>query len=310
MNGQLLCLLFAFLVLIASYYYVQSTHQNGLIIASYKNIPVLIVSNVHSLEVAINKLLAFNPLYLGIDCEWRPNRKGEENKVALVQIAHESMIILIRLNKIEFISSGLLSLLSNANILKCGVGINGDQKKLFRDYNVNILGIVELNHLYRRYNDYDGNHSFFGLKKMSKMILNIEMQKSVTLSDWGTSDDLSQKQIIYAAEDAFVSFQIFDKLIKQQMDEQSILNIDTLQNICFGIIDAANFKTNKSKKKQRHKKCSKSSKKSSYEKAREGRFYDNCKILKPNGDFLSWCRKKTLARYINKGYAVKVDEDM
>eukprot|EP01084_Bolivina_argentea_P193282 331632_1 len=151
-----------FLLIIYLAYKSFTSYQNGLIITSFKNIPIKIVSNSSSLKLAINELLLYNPLYLGIDCEWRPNTKGQkQNKISLIQIAHKNLIILIRLNKIKnihnaFITSGLLSLFSNPNIIKCGVGVYYDKKKLFKDYHINILGCVELNDLCYKYHQ---NHS-------------------------------------------------------------------------------------------------------------------------------------------------------
>ena len=61
-------------------------------------------------------------------------------------------------------------------------------KKLFKDYNINIYGCIELNHLYPKCND---NPLFMSLKKLSKTVLDIDMKykfedKSITCSDWQT----------------------------------------------------------------------------------------------------------------------------
>lgn len=299
---------------------------NGLIIASFKDIPIKIVSNEKALKLVVDELISYNPLYLGIDCEWRPNIKGQlqSNKVSIIQIAHQKIIILIRLNKIKnvdhaFISSGLLSIFSNVNIYKCGVGVYHDKKKLFNDYNINLLSCIELNHLYSKYNTTKDQDSanFMGLKSLSKIVLNVDMKykfddKSVTCSDWATDGDLTDKQIIYAAEDAHVAYNMFDKLIKQNVSRDDEINDQVLDDICFGIVDLNKSIINghKNKKHNNAKRKNKRNGTSSYDQTSSSSLlYDNCQILKPNGEFLSWCRKKTLERYINKGYATRVNEN-
>ena len=126
------------------------------------------------------------------------------------------------------------------------------------------------------------------------------------------NDDLTKQQIFYAAQDAYIGYKIFDKLIKNIIIKDNNINLDIVEDICFGIIDLNKSyiygnSDNKNKKNNNNK--NKKSR-SSYNvlEASGSLLYDNCRILKPNGEFLSWCRKKTLDRYINKGYAIRIDE--
>eukprot|EP01084_Bolivina_argentea_P017059 31872_1 len=158
------------------------------------------------------------------------------------------------------------------------------------------------------------------LKKLCKLVCDISMtykleNKSITLSDWATDNNLTNQQIHYAAEDAMVGYYICNALIKQNITSKTVINSDIIHdNICCGIIDRNKWKpsvmkTQNTKQKHYNKNKDKNPK-NSYLKhdEKETCFYDNCKILKPNGDFLSWCRRKTLNRYVNKGYAWRIDD--
>ena len=199
----------------------QNDDESCLITSSFRGIPVKIVSSFKSLQTVTSELASYSPSYLGVDCEWKPKfKKGRpENKVSVLQIAHPNIIIIVRLNKIENVenaarSSGLSSLLSNENIIKCGVGIEGDKKKLFHDHNIEMLGCVELNDLYQECIPNAVGHTV-GLKRMSRMVLGEEMEhksKKITMSNWETKGKLSAKQVRYAADDAIVSYLIFAEL--------------------------------------------------------------------------------------------------
>merc|ERR1712113_195761 len=138
----------------------------------------------------------------------------------------------IRLNKFKnpktsLSKAGLLAILKNKNIIKCGVGIIGDRDKLYNDYRINIERCIELNHVYFRYKSV----KCIGLKKLCEKVLHFEMKyksKKITMSNW-ENKYLSENQIFYAAEDALIGYQIFDELIKNNNQMCSIHTF--LQNI-------------------------------------------------------------------------------
>ncbi|KAF8744070.1 Chalcone isomerase like, partial [Rhizoctonia solani] len=77
----------------------------------------------------------------GFDIEWRPSfaRGMREAPIALLQLARPDQIFLIQLSGMR----------KDYKIIKAGVGISGDAKKLWRDCGVSLLGAVELSKLAR-----------------------------------------------------------------------------------------------------------------------------------------------------------------
>eukprot|EP01083_Nonionella_stella_P120162 359824_1 len=189
-----------------------------------KHVPIKVVSTQKALAIAVDELLSYNPSYLGIDCEWKPQfrKNKKQNKVSLLQIAHNKLIILIRLNHLKRVyhslsTSGMLKILHSRNIIKCGVGIMDDQTKMYDDHGVNIERCIELNDL-----NMSPIHTrskpgpYLSLAKLCHKVLRCEMQyksKKITMSNW-ESDVLSDKQIMYAADDALTGYEILKKLLK------------------------------------------------------------------------------------------------
>lgn len=103
--------------------------------------------------------LPFN--FLGLDCEW-VNEKGiVSHPVALLQIATPlNDCFLIRLCKMTgSFPTTLKEILEDKNILKFGVGIQDDAKKLNGTFGLNVSGCVDLRHVTLRCQSYQGSKS-------------------------------------------------------------------------------------------------------------------------------------------------------
>lgn len=94
--------------------------------------------------------------FVGLDCEWVNNDNGDssdsgfKSPVALLQIATQSECILIQVCHLKSsIPSGLKHLLENKHILKFGVGIDEDCKRL-RMFGIQVCGMVDLRYLVQR----------------------------------------------------------------------------------------------------------------------------------------------------------------
>lgn len=145
---------------------------------------------------------------LGFDCEW-VTVSNERRKVALIQLCSDKgLCALFRVCKFNKIPTELREILQDADIIKVGIAATDDAKKLFQDYAVKVNGTFDI-----RFLALLANHKAEGLAKLSKSILNIELDKNwrLTCSDWETPN-LSKAQIDYAAKDAFVAVEIFKKL--------------------------------------------------------------------------------------------------
>ncbi|KAF4026175.1 hypothetical protein G4228_018195, partial [Cervus hanglu yarkandensis] len=83
---------------------------------------------------------------VGFDIEWPPvYKKGNLGRVALIQLCvSESKCYLFHVSSMSVFPQGLKMLLENEAIKKAGVGIEQDQWKLLRDFDIKLKSIVEL----------------------------------------------------------------------------------------------------------------------------------------------------------------------
>jgi ribonuclease D len=149
---------------------------------------------------------------LGFDTETKPSfKKGRKNKVSLIQLADDKNAFLIRINKIG-IPEKITEILSDPGIVKCGVAIHDDIKVLSGIRKFNPAGFVDLQPFVKNY----GIDSS-GLKKLAAIVLGFRISKRMQVTDW-ESDVLSEAQLVYAATDAWVCYQIYKKLTGSQTD--------------------------------------------------------------------------------------------
>lgn len=145
---------------------------------------------------------------LGFDCEW-VTVQGSRRPVALLQLStYTGLCGLIRLCKLGKMPPELRTILEDEDIVKVGVSPQDDAKYLSSDYAVGVASTLDL-----RYLAFEAQIKGEGLAKMSKTLLNIELDKDwrIRCSDW-EAPDLNAKQMQYAANDAFVAIELFKKI--------------------------------------------------------------------------------------------------
>lgn len=117
----------------------------------------------------------------------------------------------------------LRDILEDNTIIKAGIEAQRDANFLFQDYAVEMSGTLDLRYLALKVGEKPGS-----LAKMSKQLLNIELDKNwrISCSNWNDSQ-LNEKQIEYAANDAFCGIEIFKKLfdhIKRNPSMKEVLD--------------------------------------------------------------------------------------
>jgi ribonuclease D len=143
---------------------------------------------------------------IGFDTETRPSfKKGEFHKVALIQFAIPGKVYLIQIHKTG-LSEELAKILSNPKIIKAGVAIRDDIKGLQKFRRFHPDGFVDLSVLAR-----ERGLGVESVKKLTALLLGFRISKSAQTSNWEVPV-LSEKQIEYAATDAWVSLEIYYKL--------------------------------------------------------------------------------------------------
>ena len=153
---------------------------------------------------AVNYLSGFSNL--GFDTETRPTfKKGNQNIVALLQLATEKRCYLFRLNRIGT-SSSLTGLLSDENIKKIGLSLKDDFNGMSRRMKFTPKGFIDLQKIVSKYDIADAS-----LQKIYAILFQKRISKSQQLSNW-EAEELSNAQKKYAALDAWACLRIYEKL--------------------------------------------------------------------------------------------------
>lgn len=143
---------------------------------------------------------------LGFDTETRPTfRKGKLNAPSLIQIATASAVYLIQLGWLPF-GEACANLLAAPDIIKTGVSIGDDMRALARLHPFTPAGLVDLGHVARAHRLPNQ-----GLRTLAASLFGWRISKGSQCSNWSLMD-LSQRQIEYAATDAWIGRCIYLRL--------------------------------------------------------------------------------------------------
>ncbi|ELR69110.1 3'- 5' exonuclease domain protein [Fulvivirga imtechensis AK7] len=146
---------------------------------------------------------------VGFDTETKPAfKKGQVNEVSLVQIATEKEVYLIRIN-FTGLTKELIRFLEDEKHLKIGVALRDDLIDLKKLTHFHPQGFIELNKLVKGIG-IESN----GLRKLTAIILGFRISKSAQISNW-ESEMLTEKQVNYAATDAWVCLKMYNELVKK-----------------------------------------------------------------------------------------------
>lgn len=147
---------------------------------------------------------------VGFDTETRPSfKRGQVYKVALLQLAVPNKVFLIRLHQTG-LTQEIISIFENPSIIKAGVAIHDDIKSLQKINHFTPESFVELATLARTC-----GLQVESVKKLAGLLLGIRISKSAQTSNW-EAPTLTEKQVDYAATDAWVCLEIYSKLLKAQ----------------------------------------------------------------------------------------------
>ena len=165
-----------------------------------------IVDSVERLNEVCKTLSAES--IIGFDTETRPSFKaGVSNKIALMQLSTESHCYLIRLNHMP-LARPLIDILQNEKIIKVGADVKNDLSGLQKLRHFTPRGFVDLQSIVGNYGIEDKS-----LRKMSGIVLGKKVSKAQRLSNW-EAKQLTPQQQMYAATDAWVCIEIYNKLTK------------------------------------------------------------------------------------------------
>src|SRR4051812_47930616 len=165
---------------------------------------IAVISDPEKLAEAFDEIKHHS--YVGFDTETKPVFvRGHYNKVAILQIALPEKVFIIRL-RATGLTDEIIHFLQDESILKAGVAIRDDIKALQHLKRFKPGGFVELATLSK-----EAGLEVESVKKLTALLLGFRISKSAQTSNW-EADHLNEKQISYAATDAWVCLNIYNVL--------------------------------------------------------------------------------------------------
>lgn len=162
---------------------------------------IRILSTLEEMQEAVEVLQGQQ--HLGFDTETRPTfKKGQYYPPALIQLASADCVYLFRISQTKTLEP-VLPLLESAAILKTGVAIKDDVKELRAMQDFEPAGFVEIADLTKKLG-YENR----GLRALAGLLLGGRISKAAQVSNWARPE-LDQKQIRYAATDAWISRELY-----------------------------------------------------------------------------------------------------
>jgi ribonuclease D len=184
---------------------VQRDAVNQLPLGRYQG-PIEVISRAETLPAALQALR--QETVLGFDTESRPVfRRGQSSAPALLQLAGAERVWLFQLKNLEQLDD-LFALLADPAILKVGVAIRDDIRKLRELHPFTAGGFIEISDFTQKAGIVNT-----GLRNLAALFLRFRISKGAQVSNWARPD-LSSSQIRYAATDAWVSRELYLRLVK------------------------------------------------------------------------------------------------
>jgi len=190
---------------------ISSEEVNQLELNAYSG-EIVVVNNLSEVPAAFEEINKHS--VVGFDTETKPMfKKGEYNPVALLQIAIPNKVFIVRINNTG-LNIDILRFFENKNIKKIGVALTDDIKDLQKLKDFVPRGFLQLNKLVKHIG-IESN----GLRKMAAILLGFRISKNAQVSNW-EAPELTQKQIVYAATDAWVCLKMYEKLVQNGMPQE------------------------------------------------------------------------------------------
>ena len=165
-----------------------------------------VILNEYEAERAVDYLLTCD--ILGVDTETKPAfRRGQNHKVALLQVATRDQCFLFRLNHLGMPQS-VIRLLSNRMVPMVGLSWHDDIMSLHHRAEFTPGWFIDIQ-------DIIGNLGIED-KSLQKLYVNLfgeKISKRQRLTNW-EADILSDKQKEYAAIDAWACINLYDEIMR------------------------------------------------------------------------------------------------
>lgn len=303
----------------ATYYILKGKRQLRDATDAFTYLNINVVKTEEICKEVVNELRRRSSLHkaLGFDCEW-VTVHGTKHPVALLQLSsYDGYCGLFRLNCMKAIPESLKKLLEDETIYKVGVAAGDDAKYLSHDYNVELKSTLDIRHIAKLCGCSSG-----GLGALSSELLGVVLDKSwrIRCSNW-EADELTPRQIQYAAVDAHVAVKLFVHLVNRYSRNGVLYWLrsnngiwNDLDSLCWKYADVPYRQAVKSKhengiKDFKPNKEAVVSNKRYPNATRTKPLYHNCFLQAPDGELLCTCDNKKALWYVEKELADIVKED-
>lgn len=165
---------------------------------------ISVIETERGIEKAVRKLKQAK--LIGFDTETKPAfKRGQVNKVALLQLATEDQCFLFRLNKIGY-PGELDEIICNTEIKKIGLSLRDDFAAIRKRSDKTPVNFVDLQQYVDKF-DIEAN----SLQKIYALLFGKKISKNQRLSNW-EANALTPAQKMYAAIDAWACVRIYNYL--------------------------------------------------------------------------------------------------
>ena len=187
----------------------SSNYINSLPVIKFTG-EVIIIDSLEQ-EIEAIKLLR-KEKKVGFDTESKPAfKKGVSYPISLVQIATNDKAYLFQVKKTGF-SDALSDFLSSQDIKKIGVGVKNDIAKLNELKDFEPGGFIDLSTIAA-----EKGIIQIGIRGLTARYTSHRLVKSSQKTNWAKTD-LTKKQQLYAASDAWICLQIYPLLLNDRTD--------------------------------------------------------------------------------------------
>ncbi len=172
---------------------------------------IMVVATAQQARTALAELARHTAI--GFDTEARPtfmkNQKSEGPHVLQFATLQHAYVFQAHVHECHAV---LMEVLASVAIAKIGFGLGNDLTHIHHKFGVVPRAIVDLN---RTFKDL-GYHNSVGARAAIAMLFNqrLAKSKSITTSNW-SNNTLSEKQILYAANDAYAAIRVFHALAQR-----------------------------------------------------------------------------------------------
>lgn len=176
---------------------------SGLPLVSFPG-KITVILNEMEASKAVDFLLSCD--ILGVDTETRPAfKKGQQHKVALLQVSTPDQCFLFRLNYIGM-SESIIRLLTNKTVPMVGLSWHDDLMSLHRRKDFEPGNFIDIQDVIGKIGIED-----MSLQKLYANLFHKKISKRQRLTNW-EADILTEKQKQYAAIDAWACINLYKEI--------------------------------------------------------------------------------------------------